>query len=75
MATFLNGYNEVDMKNIITKKYAELCQVLGDLKYKKTQLDQKIKQIESEIYGLNFVNELVVQEEILNSIKNNKSEE
>ena len=35
-------------------KYAELCQKLGDLTYKKSQIESQISEIEVILKGLNF---------------------
>lgn len=47
------------MENVLKLQYATLCQKLGDLKYKKSQLELQIEQIEKEIYSLNYVQSLI----------------
>jgi chaperonin cofactor prefoldin len=54
------------MSNQLVAQYARLCQELGDLVYKKTQIESRIEDINVELKGLNFVDALTKQAESKN---------
>lgn len=51
------------MSNQLIAQYVRLCQELGDLVYKKTQIESRIEAINIELKGLNFVDSLNKQVE------------
>jgi hypothetical protein len=50
------------MENKLQQQYAVLCQKLGDLKYKQSQIESALEQVEKELYGLNYVSLLTSAE-------------
>lgn len=50
------------MSKVLQTIYAQLCQELGDLNYKKSQIESRIQTLELELKGLNFANDLMDQQ-------------
>lgn len=50
------------MNDQLRQAYAALCQKLGDLQYKKSQIISSIEQVEREIYALNYLQAIAEQQ-------------
>jgi hypothetical protein len=62
------------MSSAIQAKYASLCQLLGDLQYKKSQIEEQIEQISQEIYGLNFAQSVLLEADKADKLKKAQEE-